>query len=275
MPKTVRDVRIFWEAHPLWTGESSFESGTKEFFDEHRLIVIEDCFAGRIDKRIFPKHENLARVLDLGCGPGMWLVELGRKGVKKLFGADITFIALALAQKRCELYGIPALLSQQNAEHLAFQSESFTHVNCQGVIHHTPNTETCIQEIARVLKPGGTATISGYYKNVLLKSWPYIRWAGKIISRLGGKLKGRGREAIYEIEDVNEIVRIYDGANNPIGKSYDKNQWRKMVSKHFIIDEVYIHFFPSRTLPIKLPNILHRFLNKYVGFMIVANLRKP
>lgn len=48
------EVRAFWESNPLWTGESSFEPGSRPFFEEHRKIYIADCFAGDFDVRFLP-----------------------------------------------------------------------------------------------------------------------------------------------------------------------------------------------------------------------------
>ena len=61
----------------------------------------------------------------------------------------------------------------QNCENLHFENETFDHVNCQGVVHHTPNTQKAINEIFRVLKRGGKASISVYYKNFLLRNYKY------------------------------------------------------------------------------------------------------
>ena len=102
---------------------------------------------------------------------------------------------------------------------MTFHDNEFDHVNCQGVIHHTPDTEATLSEISRVIKPGGTARISVYYRNPILQSWRYLRWIGWPLSLLGGGLKGRGREKIFTESDVDEIVRLYDGADNPLGKS--------------------------------------------------------
>ena len=167
------------------------------------------------------------------------------------------------------------MLSQQNAESMTFPDASFDHVNCQGVIHHTPNTEATVAEIARVLKPGGTASISVYYRNPMLKLWPYLRWMGWPLTKLGGGLNGRGREKIFLEGDVDEIVRLYDGAENPIGKSYSRQQFLQMLKKHFVVHETYQHFFPARALPFKLPLALHHWLDRHLGFMIYATLKKP
>jgi 2-polyprenyl-3-methyl-5-hydroxy-6-metoxy-1,4-benzoquinol methylase len=163
---SIREVRQFWEDNPLWTGESKFPIGSKKFFLEHRKVIIADCFAGELDERIFPDEAHMDKVLDLGCGPGFWTVELSLKGAKRIVAADLTENALRLAKKRCEHFGIDAEFILQNAEAMDFRDASFSHVNCQGVIQHTPNTDRCIFEIARVLEPGGTANISVYHKNI-------------------------------------------------------------------------------------------------------------
>lgn len=215
------------------------------------------------------------QVLDLGCGIGFWTTELGMRGVGKISAADLTETALSLTKKRLEIYEIKAELSLQNAEAMSFSNDSFDHVNCQGVIHHTPNTESAIAEIARVLKPGGTISVSVYYRNAFLRLWPYVRWIGVLLAKFGAGLNGRGRENILRQSNVDEIVRLYDGADNPLGKSYTKPQFISMLSEHFTVEETYLHFFPARALPFSLPRWLHKWLDKNLGFMLYASAVKP
>lgn len=196
------------------------------------------------------------------------------RGLQNLTAADLTEQALTITAKRLEIYGIKAELTQQNAEEMLLGTGEFDHVNCQGVIHHTPNTEATIREIARVLKPDGTASISVYYRNPLLRLWPLMRWIGRPLFKLGGGLKGRGREKIFLESNVDEIVRLYDGSDNPIGKSYTRNQFVSMLSPYFEVQETYLHFFPARALPFKIPHALHRCLDRHLGFMIYATVRK-
>jgi 2-polyprenyl-3-methyl-5-hydroxy-6-metoxy-1,4-benzoquinol methylase len=270
-------VRHFWESNPLWTGESAFEVGTQPFFEEHRNIYIADCFAGHFDIRFLPPPRNEGqemKVLDLGCGIGFWVTEFALRGLHNLHAADLTQNALDITSKRLAAYRVRADLSRQNAEQLTFEDCVFDHVNCQGVIHHTPNTNRTISEMARVLKSGGTASLSVYYRNSILKAWPYLRWLGWPLAKLGGGLKGRGRESIFLEKDVDQIVRLYDGSDNPIGKSYTKDQFVDMLQPHFIVEEIYLHFFPARALPFKVPGTLHRWLDRNLGFMIYATVRK-
>jgi SAM-dependent methyltransferase len=170
--------------------------------------------------------------------------------------------------------GIKAEFREENAEALSFADATFDHVNCSGVVHHTTDPQKAVAEIARVLKPGGTALISVYYKNFILRRWAALRYLGKLFARAGAGMAGRGRESIYALDDVGEIVRRYDGAENPIGLAYSEAEFAEMLSPYFTIDKMYLHFFPARSLPFAIPKPLHRMLDRNLGFMIFANMHK-
>jgi len=267
--KTIEHVKEFWERSPLWEGESRFPTGSREFFEEHQSVCVADCFAGRMDERLFPPVPEEQRVLDLGCGIGFWTVEFGRRGYRNLTAADLTVRAVELTRERCALYGIEATVCQENAEHLDFEDGSFTHVNCQGVIHHTPQPARAVGEIARVLAPGGTASISVYYRNAALRLWPLLQPLGSFAS-----LRGRGREQMGGLRDVDEIVRTYDGRDNPIGVAFTRSEFSILLAPQFEIIETFLHFFPARAISVKVPQTLHRVLDRRLGFMLYANVRK-
>lgn len=271
---TIDDVRGFWDANPLWSGEGCAEPGTRAYFDEHRAVVHRDCFAGAVDEHIFPDIDKNARVLDLGCGIGFWLVEFWQRGFRNLHGADLSPNSLELARKRCGVYGVQAELSVRNAEATGFDDASFDHVNCQGVVHHTPSPPAALREIHRIIRPGGTASISVYYKNTIIRNWRSFRAASKLVSALGGGLKGRGRERIFAGSDVDDIVRTYDGAENPIGIAYDREAFKRLIGPGFRIDSIYFHFFPARAAPVAMPRALHRILDRKLPFMIYCNVTK-
>jgi ubiquinone/menaquinone biosynthesis C-methylase UbiE len=271
----IEDVKNFWETQPLFSGESVHPVGSKAYFDEHRDVVIADCFAGRFDSRFLPPEENREHVLDLGCGPGFWIIELlTRRAADRLTGADLTVQALRLACDRLAIYGETAELVVQNAEDLTFEDATFSHVNCQGVVHHTPNTQAAVAEIARVLRPGGTASLSVYYKNFFVRNFAALSGLYRMASKAGAELRGRGRESIYSAPTAEEVVRMFDGAENPIGKGYTRHEWEEMLRPHFKIDEIFYHFFPVRSLPVSVPGPLHRILDRTVPFMIYANVTK-
>ena len=271
----IQQVKKFWESSPLFDGESSANIGSKEYFIEHSRVYLSDCFAGRLDQHLFPASIKNGYVLDLGCGPGFWVEQLSKCAPEKICAADLTDAALELTQKRANFLGINNLeLFRQNAESLSFASNLFDHVNCQGVIHHTPDTESAAREICRVCKPGGTVLISVYYKNVLLRLWPLFRPFVKVLARFGGGMKGRGRESIFSETSADEIVRLYDGDQNPIGKCYSASELVGMLGEGMVVKRVFYHFFPARSLPFPLHSKLHRFLDKHLPFMVYVLAEK-
>jgi len=114
-----------------------------------------------------------------------------------------------------------------------------------------------------------------YYRNLFLQVWPALRWAGKLFAKLGAGLSGRGRENIYAVDDADEIVRLYDGKDNPIGKCYTRHQFVRMLEPYFDVGDLWVYAFPARSLPFGLPRAIHRWLDRCFGFMICAAVRKP
>lgn len=92
------------------------------------------------------------RMLDCGCGAGHNLALLQPHG--QAFGFDLSAGGLALAKRR----NYP--LAQADATHLPFASESFDLVTSFDVMQCVPDDEGAVREMARVLRPGGTALLT-------------------------------------------------------------------------------------------------------------------
>lgn len=277
-PADIDDVRSFWEQHPLWSGESSHPVGSKAFFDEHRSVYLRECFGGQFDERFMPPPRSGGQqltILDLGCGIGFWTAEFSLRGMHGLVAADLTDRALELTGERLRLVGGQAELRRENAEALSFADESFDHVNCQGVIHHTPHPERAVAEIARVLRAGGTASISVYYRSPLLRIWQRVGWIGQVLTRLGGGMRGRGRETMLLERDPDELVRMYDGRDNPIGVCFSRDEFRDLLEPSLVVKEMYLHYFPARAVPFPLPRSVARVLDRHLGLMLYASVNRP
>jgi SAM-dependent methyltransferase len=267
---TLSDVQAFWDTHPLFVGESTHEAGSKRFFDEHKDLYHKDVFAGKLNNWAFPPLADDLKILDVGCGIGFWLVEFWERGYRNIYGIDISPRSIELARKRCTLYGATAHISVGNAEQMQFADASFDHVNCFGVIHHTPHPQDAVREIYRVLKPGGTAGIAVYYRNALLRNWATFH---KLMRPLSLGLRGRGRESISQTANADELVRLYDGQDNPIGHAYTRAQVRALLSP-FTVQREYLHFFPARALRLAPSGTIHRIADVLMPFMIGVFVKK-
>src|SRR5262249_298750 len=82
--------------------------------------------------------------------------------------------------RRAEGWCVPATFSIARGEALPFEDASFDVVSFVDVIEHCQNARECLQEIARVLRPGGVAYVLGpnRFAPAWLLSDPHYQLAG-------------------------------------------------------------------------------------------------
>lgn len=277
MRPDITGVQLFWENNPLFAGESKWIPGSDNYFKEHRDVIIQDFFAGAIPFYYYPPMTHRKAVLDLGCGPGFWTDEfIITDSTDDITSCDLTHQALVLTEKRIKNKSVAPKFVQGNAENLPFKENSYSFINCQGVIHHTPNPSNCLTEMFRILKPGGRASVSVYYFNFFLRHWKYFKFLGILFSRFGLKITGRGRESLFRIEDPDELIRSYDGEKNPIGYGYVRRDFIHMVEKPgFIVKRVYYIGAPSRIIPVQFPRFIRTLYQFMIPYMVGVIIEKP
>lgn len=109
---------------------------------------------------IIPNHTICA---DLGCGNGRHLLPLA-KHAKKAVGFDISHNLLTITKETLKRYQIRnTQLIQGDLVHLPFKSNIFDNIIYIAALHNIKQKENRIQslnEVYRVLKPGGQSLIS-------------------------------------------------------------------------------------------------------------------
>src|SRR3989442_1474329 len=259
-------VRAFWQAHPCGTKFSDAEIGTREFFariEAHRYAK----------EWHIPEAADFAgarglRVLEIGCGLGTDGVRFAKAGADYT-GVDLTDAAIELARKRFELSGLRGELRVSDAENLDFADESFDLVYSHGVLHHTPDTARAVQEIHRVLRPGGRAIVMLYHRDsynyrvnisVLRRAGAHLlRWqAGvNLVNRLTGEpldslreharlLKTGERTHLQPDEFLSQNT---DGAGNPLARVYSRREAHELF-RDFSEVKLRTFFLNKRFLPI-------------------------
>ena len=99
-------------------------------------------------------NENSYRALDLGCGTGNYLLAQLNSGPASVRwdGLDLSPEMLEVTRKK--ITG-KASLAIGRAEELPYDDKTFNFVMVRAMFHHLQDKEQGLNEITRVLKPGG------------------------------------------------------------------------------------------------------------------------
>jgi ubiquinone/menaquinone biosynthesis C-methylase UbiE len=101
------------------------------------------------------------RLLEVGCGAGAVLGVIGAAfpGLQ-LAGIDLVPQQIAYAREHLARLGLAADLRQGDATHLPWEDGQFDHVYMMWFLEHVPDAAPFLTEARRVLKPGGTITLT-------------------------------------------------------------------------------------------------------------------
>ena len=99
---------------------------------------------------------QLPRVLDVGCGTGAALPLIARHlQPSEIVAVDIDLQMVRGARIRAREVDCPVEVLRENVEKLTLASESFDIVLCHQTVHHVNHATEAVNELHRVLKPGG------------------------------------------------------------------------------------------------------------------------
>ena len=258
-------VRAFWQEHPCGTKFADAAPGSRRFYElvqEHRYTK-----EWHIPTAAGFAETNGLRVLEIGCGLGTDGAQFAQAGANYT-GVDLTEAAVELAQKRFELFNLPGNFKTDDAEKLSFRDNTFDLVYSHGVLHHTPDIESAIREVHRVLRPGGRAEVMLYHRNsynyrvnisMLRRAGVHLlRWnAGiKLVQALTGEPEESLRQHARQLKDdssylsSNEFLsQNTDGAGNPLARVYSRAEAREMF-KDFKNVDVKIFFLNKKWIPL-------------------------
>jgi ubiquinone/menaquinone biosynthesis C-methylase UbiE len=143
-------------------------------------------------------------LIEIGCGMGFDSVEFLKRGVR-VTATDLTPTAVELAGRHFELEGLkPEAVQVESVLDLSFPDETFDAAWANGVLHVTTDPRRAVAEVRRVLKPGGRAIISHFYRR---PSWMYV------VHRLGREnIEHRDRDPpANEFLTERQVEDLFEG----------------------------------------------------------------
>lgn len=164
--------------------------------------------------------QGAGRVLDFGCGNGVLLLLCALRGVKELWGIDLSPAALANANGRFDRAGIPVNLQAGGVEALdALEPDFFDGVLLSNILDnlYPEDALELLAQSRRLLRPGG---------RILIKLNPWL--------------------SPEQIRDWG--VRVLEGNLLDDGLLLWNNtdgQWRELIGRHFSVLAVQQIAYPE------------------------------
>ncbi len=267
--KWQEENRNFWEKHSMrydWKKEIGFTEFSSEFYqeiDRRFLAAVHEVMPWKkVPFEQWIDYETLRDkdVLEIGVGNGTH-AQLIAPNAKSYHGIDLTAYAQHSTSTRLDIFHLPGTILLMDAENLQFRDQSFDLVWSWGVIHHSSNTEAILQEIHRVLRPQGMATIMVYYRSL----WSYY---------LAGILIGIFKGHFFKGKTIHQINQSRtDGA---LARYYTFRSWRKQVESDFKILRLETLGNKGDLLPIpggSAKRFVQRFIPNWLTVFLLRNLR--
>ena len=227
---TKTDIRAFWGDLYKQLYAENDESLTSEEL-ERQIDQLEDLFRIRTQSCVveMPIADLAGRsVLEIGPGAG------GHSCIFKRHGAHVTAVDItpervaSTAAKFDLLRGGSGNALQADAERLPFPDNHFDIVYSNGVLHHSADTDRCVEEVYRVVKPGGLIVIMLYSRissAFMFQILPRGILTGEIFQRPEAEWVGR----------ITEGTPKFGETRNPITRIYSKRQMENLFSKFDLV----------------------------------------
>ncbi|MAS81855.1 MAG: hypothetical protein CMF45_04130 [Legionellales bacterium] len=200
----------------------------------HLLPWIGDMMAGKT-------------VLEIGCGVGLDCFEMAERGMK-VTAIDLTEIAIETVKKRFQDNAMKGEFKIANAEEIPFPENHFDYVYSFGVLHHAADTRLCIDEVLRVVKPGGTIKTMLYHRHSL----------NEFLHRI----------LRVPFEEEDELC--------PVVRRYTKDEARDMFSK-FSTTNIKVEYLFGEGYGILfklMPRFLYDIFSKHIGWHLMITATK-
>jgi len=211
-----------------------------------------------------------ARILDLGCGPGIIAEEFTSRGFR-VYCVDFSSELLLRARDRLKRRGsaLPHLV-QADAHTLPFKKGAFDAITCVGVISWVADPAKVLRETARLLRPGGVLIITAINKFSVeyifdpLFWWRQLFppvWRTSLRSLIRFPATMQGEDAGPRLQQFE--LRGFDKMLQSVG--FAKIRWRTIKYGHF-------RFFGHRIFPVRAEVAIDRALDSLWRFPIIRRL---
>ena len=132
-------------------------------------------------ERVAPHVGPRSCVLEIAPGPGYLAIEIAKRVGCRVVGVDISRTFVRIADENARKAGLDIAFEEGDAADLPLPSNGFDFVVCTAAFKNFSRPLAALDEIYRVLKPGGTALIVDLRKDFSAQAIrDYVRGKGLI-----------------------------------------------------------------------------------------------
>jgi ubiquinone/menaquinone biosynthesis C-methylase UbiE len=113
----------------------------------------------RLAQLVAERVSEGATILELAPGPGYLSIELAKMGNYHIVGLDISPTFIEIAQAKAKEAAVDIDFRQGNASHMPLADDLFDFIVCSAAFKNFSEPVLALDEMFRVLKPGGKALI--------------------------------------------------------------------------------------------------------------------
>lgn len=199
----------------------------------------------------FPRET--ARVIDVGCGGGFVSEAVARAGFN-VTGFDISAGALATAKAHADAHKVPVTYTIGSIYAIPLPDASVDVVIVSDVLEHLNDVPKALQEVTRVLRPGGVFV----FDTIARTAWSWLS-TYLVAQELMGLVEPGAHDWHMFIQPA-ELAKVIQAA----GLNTDRAQWAGIVADLSIIDALRNRSIFAIIRSFYRDN--HDFSSSYVGF---------
>lgn len=287
-----KSVEEFWNNKPCDSDQSAQPLGTKEYFSE--IESDRYRFQSHIVEHLLPMIDWRDKdVLEIGTGVGTDARSIIARGARYT-GINIDQASVDLTTKALQVFGLPGRVERCDATALRYDDETFDIVYSFGAFPCIPDLERAIQEIYRVLRPGGEVMALLYNREsinyhieimFLRRLFRHVLLIPGMVSLLSlfglprNRLEGH-RELLRRGKKMSAqewLSRNTDGPDNPYISVQNRQEAEQLFSRFQIVSHG-VYFFDYRhwgLLGRLLPRRIVDAIGRRWGWHRIVHARKP
>lgn len=250
---------------------TNWQSFTEQRVDEARLATATRSLQDLLGR------SDLAglRVLDVGCGSGLFSVAAARLGAAEVLGVDINPRCLTVSAANQARFAPSAAMGFRQMSALSAEGmrdlRQFDLVYAWGSLHHTGAMWDAIRNTAQCAAPGGTLVLAIYNRHSTSAIWRGIKWLYNQVPPL------LQRVMVVLFAGVIYLAKLAVTRRNPLEKERGMDFWYDVIDwvggypyEYATQDEVtsfvgQLGFRLRRAVPAQVPTGCNEFVFERVS----------